>query len=478
MAETSSINFLGSYSGIDRTSIDQLMEVEKLPLVQLSNKKVTLTEKQNAWKDINTRLNTLFEKIKVLQNSDTFTDKKATSSNEGVVSIVASNKSTPTTYKIHVKQLATNSSVISEQITEAYDEETGKVDMEKALNISGTFTIANAQNISRQIDLTTNDSLKDVVNKINNATKDVKDGETTIPGTGISATIIDGRLVLTDSKTGSRDITLSSEDDVLINLKLNTPTDLGNNSVFTVNGVEVSRSSNSVSDVIEHSTINLNKEHGVGEYETVNISLDTEKMSKSIQEFVDQYNSTMTFIESSLDAGNPEVVGSGGVLSGDSTLMRLHSSLRNLVTSKLINPNTTVKDSSQLGITTIDKYGKLQFDSNKLKNALTEDAQNVANFFISKNSENEEIGFAPRLKTYIDSFVSSTDGIILGKTESYDRTLKSLNDQIDRFNLRMEKREEYYVKMFTALDIAMMQAESQMSWLEGQITAMNASTKK
>ena len=56
------INFIGSYSGIDRSMIDQLMEAEKMPLVQLSNKKTTITEKQNAWKDINTRLNSLLKK--------------------------------------------------------------------------------------------------------------------------------------------------------------------------------------------------------------------------------------------------------------------------------------------------------------------------------------------------------------------------------------------------------------------------------
>ena len=64
--------------------------------------------------------------------------------------------------------------------------------------------------------------------------------------------------------------------------------------------------------------------------------------------------------------------------------------------------------------------------------------------------------------------------MIKSKNESLDRTLRDLNNQIDRFNDRMVRKEEYYTKMFTALDVAMMQAESQMSWLSSQITAMNA----
>ena len=73
-----SINFMGSYSGIDQTMIDQLMAIEKRPLVQMSERKTTMESQKNAWNDVRTRLNNLFEKIKVLQNSDTFSSMKAT----------------------------------------------------------------------------------------------------------------------------------------------------------------------------------------------------------------------------------------------------------------------------------------------------------------------------------------------------------------------------------------------------------------
>jgi len=46
------INFIGSYSGIDQSIIDKLMEVERLPLNQFNTKKESITEKQNAWKDV------------------------------------------------------------------------------------------------------------------------------------------------------------------------------------------------------------------------------------------------------------------------------------------------------------------------------------------------------------------------------------------------------------------------------------------
>ncbi|MPW24785.1 flagellar filament capping protein FliD [Alkalibaculum sp. M08DMB] len=460
------ISFIGSYSGIDKGTIDKLMEAERMPLVNLTNKKTGITAKQNAWKDINTRLNTLFEKLKVLQNSDTFTAKKATSSNENIVSMTTSKDAVPGIYNIHVEQLASSASVISGEISLA------EGNINKELGIEGAFTIGNADGISFDIAIEEGDTLKTIAAKVNDASND----------TGISATIINSRLVLTDSTTGKRDITLTDGvggNGTLAQLGLSDTASVkeGTNALFTVNGVEVERNTNTVDDAIEHVTINLSNVHSAGQYETVNVELDTEKLTKAVQEFVDQYNSTMTFIEGKLAAGDPEVPGSAGALSGDSSLMRLHSSLRSLVTSTLNNENSSISDISQIGVSTVDRYGKLEFDATKLTEALSKDPQNVMDFFTSNNVDGKDIGFASRLNSYVDSFVSNSNGIIKIKTEGLDRTLKDLAKQIETFNARMVKKEAYYIKMFSALDVAMMKAESQMDWLAGQINAMNTKAK-
>ncbi len=483
------INFIGSYSGIDKSAIEKLIETEKLPLVQLSNKKITITEKQNAWRDINTRLNSLFEKIKVLKNQDTYSSKTAKSSNDKIVTMSPSKNAVEGTYKINVEKLATNSSIISGEIDLKGGNTSSKLGIEGSFVIrNNDYKIGDGENNSATITIKEEHSLKDIVNEINSFTKDRKDpndNSITIKGTGITATIIDNKLVLTDSKTGARKITLEDgEGENSILSKLGLPkgeNEGGQDAIFTINGVEVKRSTNTISDAIDGVTINLLKEHKDGEYDTVTVSLDTEKATKAIQDFVDQYNSTIKFIEDKLAAGDPKVPGSAGTLAGDGTLMRLHSSLRNMVTSSLGNEKTNIKDISQLGVSTIDKFGQLKFDSSKLTKALEDDIQNVINFFDSKTEKDgkeKEIGFVSRINTYIDGFISSNEGVIKTKTEGYDKTLKDINRQIETFNKRMEKKEEYYIKMFTALDVAMMKAESQMNWLQGQIDAMNGVKKK
>ena len=474
------INFMGSYSGIDKSMIDDIMKAEKMPLVQLANKKTSITDKQNAWKDINTRLNSLYEKLKELEKQSTFTSKVATSTNDKIVTMNVGTGAPEGSYNIKVEQLATSTSIIGNKIEGLVEGKFAKGTFAE----DAFFTITNNEGKEIRIEVSDGDSLQSIAKKINDAlTEPVEEGKTG-ENIGIKATIVDGRIVLTDEKTGERGITLHGAGETLEKLGLDEFEGTTNNGVkaeFTINGVDVTSDSNKVTGVIEGVTINLHKAHAPGEEDIVTVSLDTEKATKAVQDFVDQYNSTMKFIEEKMAAGDPEIPGSRGTLASDGALMRLHSSLRNMVTKAISSEEGVIKDISQLGVSTVDRYGQLHFDSTKLVNALAENPNKVIDFF--KGEEGKE-GYSSLINKQIDYYISNKKdehgrtGIIKSTMDSYDNVIKDLNRQIENFNERMERKEQYYIKVFTALDVAMMQAESQMSWLEGQINAMNGMTKK
>ncbi|MBO1265354.1 flagellar filament capping protein FliD [Proteiniclasticum sp. SCR006] len=464
-----SINFLGSYSGIDQSTIDQLMAVEKRPLIQLSEKKTNTETQMSAWNDVRTRLTNLFDKIKALQNTETFSSKKTSGGESATLTV---SKNTPEgTYDISVSQLATRGSVVGGAIT-AMTSVSG--DSSTELGLTGKFSINAAEDGSGNvIEVTATDTVRTISDKINAISKE----------SGVRSAIIDNRLVLTNVETGNAEIKLADLEGGTMRSDLGLDTSTGGaeiipgkNAKFTVNGVDVERTSNSVNDVIEYTTINLTKMHAEGQSDSIVVSKDTSKVEEAVKGFVDQYNSTMNFITDKLKAGTPGETASRGTLAGDSSLIRLQSTLRSMVTSSIANENTSIGDISQLGVSTVDKFGQLSFDASKLNDALNEDPLIVQNFFNSKNAEGNEIGFVSRINGYIDSF-SSTTGIIKGKTDSFDRTLKDINKQVESFNIRMERKEAYYVNMFAKLDTAMMQAESQMGWLTSQISSMTPTKK-
>lgn len=490
MSVSNSINFLGSYSGITSETIDSLIAAQSGKLTQYNNQKETLTKEKTAWSDIQTRLTNLNTKMDTLMDPKSFFSKKTTSSDETKLAVTSETNAVPGDYKITIERLATASRLTSGQILT-----TGQTNT-TALGFEGTFKLSSQDTSEigasdpktlKQVDITvaSTDTLKDVITKINATTKD----------SGISATIIDGRLSLTDAQMGDRTISATSATDLADKLALNPAATgvaqatqvAGNTAKLTVNNmITLERNTNTITDAIEGMTLNL-KGTTAGSPVSVSVADDTDNTLKVVKDFVEQYNSTVSFITEKLSVGNPSSeTNVAGSLSGDSTLMRLQSSLRQMLTGGVeiqktdpSDPNETQKYDfiGSLGIT-VDRYGKASIDETKLKEVITNEPDRVASFFsrsitVDGTTEKKKVGLADKLQTVVNSFVDSKDGMITAKNKTYDKAMDDIAKKIEAFNVRMEAQRERYVKTFTALDTAMMQAESQMSYLSSQLTSSN-----
>jgi|SRR6056297_46377 len=460
---SSGINFLGSYSGIDQTTIDSLMAVEKAPLVQMADQKESYESKQNAWRDINTRLDSLMTKVRELQYPSVYEGKAVSTTNSETVSASATSDAMNGTYDIEVDRLATSTRIIGTKVLA--DGDTNGTE----LGITGNFTITNGDGDFETIALEATDSLSSITEKINELSDSL----------GIVATAIDGRLVLSDDDTGSRLLTLTDADGTSLSALGLDPSDpavlveTGQSAIFSINGIDIERNSNAISDAVEGLTLELGAETVEGETVNLCVSNDTAAAAEKVEAFIEQYNSTLAFMQEKSDAGNPETAGSAGTLAGDSTLQRMISTLRTTVGRSISGLDSQYSDASQLGITTVDKYGALQLDASKLTSALEDDAGAVANFFHDTDSEGKEIGLTANLETYLNSLIAAGTGIVEVREDGLARSLETLSDRMEAFNDRMEMREAYYIRTFAALDVALQQAESQMSWLTSQLGSLS-----
>ena len=404
--------------------------------------------------------------------------------------MTAGTNAVPGDYTITTERLATASQLLSGEILTTGQTSTS------ALGFEGTFKLASQDTSEigssspmtlKQADITvaSTDTLKDIITKINATTKD----------SGISATIIDGRLSLTDAQMGDRTISATSTTDLADKLALKPAATgaakatlaTGNTAKITVNNmITLERNTNTITDAVEGMTINL-KATTAGSSVSVSVADDTDNTLKVVKEFVEQYNSTVSFVTEKLSVGNPSSeTNVAGALSGDSTLMRLQSSLRQMLTGGVAiqktdpaDPNETQKYDfvGSLGIS-VDRYGKASIDETKLKEVITKEPDRVAGFFsrsitVDGTTEKKKVGLAEKLQTVVNSFVDSKDGMITAKNKTYDKAVDDIAKKIEAFNVRMEAQRERYVKTFTALDTAMMQAESQMSYLSSQLTSSN-----
>ncbi|WP_062532602.1 flagellar filament capping protein FliD [Jeotgalibaca dankookensis] len=466
----SSMNIMGTYSGITMETVDQLIQAESGKGVKFSNDQEKLRTEQAAWKDIQTRLTNLSEKLSGLMKPETFNSKKMSLSQEGKFKLTASPEALSSDYTISVTNLATRTQVTGESFTQK------GLKLGDALNESGELVLTipkkmadgTIENKTTVVAITATDSIENIVDRINEGSKD----------SGVSAAIIDNRLVLQSQEFGERQLSVTGDLADKLGLAQAT-TQLGQNAELTVNGIKIVRDSNHLTDITKGVTIDLIAT--TTDPVRVSLTQDLDSTAKAVQDFVDQYNSTLAFIGEQLDVGDPSLANNKtGSLTGDSSLVRLQSQLRTALTQPLQNGHKELNSAKSIGIE-IDRYGVATLDTSKLKEALREDSQAVAHIFkfdkvTSTTQEDgtifkkkEEIGLAQKVNHLLNSFTDSKAGVIATKNESYDKLIKDLGQRIEKFNERIEVKRQQYIEKFTALDIAMMEAESQLNYLMSQI---------
>lgn len=467
------LSFLGQYSGITTDVVDQLIEAESGGKTLLQNKVTKYNQEKSAWSEISSALSNFQTKLKSLQNNDSYYSKIAKSSNEDLATISGnSDAKNGGDFELLVSQLAKQTKLTGSQVSAA---ETNSTD----LNLNGKLTFAyqgektDDSPETVDIDITEKDSLLDIADKINKESKNI----------GVSAVVINKRLVLTNNKSGAKETTLDQTKNTatLAALGLNTSADLGQAAKYSLDGIDMESDSNVISDAIDGATITLKKEIKPEDTVTLSLKNDDSKTVKAATDFVTQYNNLMSLIKSDLDVGNPSASTADssstnvqGKLVGDSTLQRLQSSLRNMIT-QADKDNGASLSPFDMGFS-VDKDGVLSLDEDKFKSQLADSPEKVHDFFYVQGEdsfdESTDTGYTAKLNNLVNEFISNDatkKGIITNKSDSIDKMVKDLNSQIDDFTARLADKREQYIAQFTQLDSIMMQADSQMQYMQSQL---------
>lgn len=365
----SNLGIDGLISGISTTDlIKQIMAAERKPLTTLQQKKLELQSKSDAWRDVNTRLNNLRNTVYNLQSSITFNGRKASVSDTSVVTVTANNGAAETSYNLEVLELAKAHTISS-------DAKQANI----SLGYSGTVKIN-----GKELSITAADTLNSIADKIN-TTKDI----------GVSASVVqidanNSKLILTSRTTGAgNDINLVDDNGILDDLglfKAENEIQAATNSKLKVNGITIERATNVINDAIQGVTLNL-KSAKPGTSIAVEVQADYDKIVDAVRKFVDQYNSTMSFIKDNLAYDDKTKV--KGKLFGDSSLMNIQNQLRKFISKTVSGVDESVNQLSLIGISTgkansgIDnaKSGMLQFDESLFREKLQNHFDDIAKLF-------------------------------------------------------------------------------------------------
>jgi flagellar hook-associated protein 2 len=212
----------------------------------------------------------------------------------------------------------------------------------------------------------------------------------------VSATVApEGQIQVEDLESGASQLslTLTPESSLLDFGTFGTASTLrereiqaGEDAELEVDGVTVTRSSNTIDDVIAGVTLNVE-----GEDQDTTLDLDVERdvdaIEEKIQGFVDAYNDVKDWISQQFTY-DIEAQEAGGVLFGDSTLR----SIRSTIQSQLINPVWGMSDGFEslalIGIR-LNSENRLTIDSATLSGYLQSNFHDVEALFVAKGAAEE-----------------------------------------------------------------------------------------
>lgn len=375
------ITFTGLGSGTDfDTLIEKLVQIERTHINRLESWKSEWSAKVDAFQVLNTKLLTLKTTAEGMDTMDEFLIKAATSSDSTVLTATADSGADVSSHTVEVNQLATNDIWIGQT---SYSSETAAVTTTGAkvfqYDYDGSTDIA--------VDIPDNTTLEGLVNIINSDPDNP----------GVRASIL--KVADSDYRLQIRGLDLGADyqfsiDDAQTTLSGAATADFietqtASNSQFKINGFPtaagewISRSSNTISDVLEGLTLNL-KDTGTA---TITLNVDNEAVKESVRTFVTQVNEVRVTIKQLTEFD--DVTEEGSILTGNYGVQLISSKLKNIIATKGTGfdyTDDTYSVLGQLGITTdadegSPTMGQLLLDEEKLDDALTSNPEAVAELF-------------------------------------------------------------------------------------------------
>lgn len=443
MAATSSIG--GLASGLDTASIiSQLMALEALPQTKLKTQVTTEQGKVSALQKVNTALQALATAAGTMTSSATgsWASLVGTSSSTAV-GVKASSTAFPGSFTVTVGQTA-----LSHQM--AFTDAHAKSDTVTGATTSVLLKRAGEPDV--QID-TANGTLEELATAINAADAGVR---ATLVRTGTSGGTDQYRLLVESSTTGA-DQTFDLTDSTGAALLGGATVRAGRDATIDIGGITATSTTNTFTDVVPGVTLTLAS--GATGTADIAITRDAAGQSASVKGFVDQINALLTQVGSLTSTSKD----AKGVLAGDSTLRRVTGALQDAIYPA---------DGSSMATfgVQIDRYGKLTFDADKFAAAYQADPVAVAAAFAGTD------GFASRIKSVADAASDKFDGSVTGAINSHSTAITRLNENIARWDDRLELRRSALERQYTALETALSQLQSQSSWLTSQLESLTAST--
>ncbi|MDC3188723.1 flagellar filament capping protein FliD [Pseudoalteromonas elyakovii] len=463
-----SITSAGVGSGLDLESIiSATLSAENTPKMNaFIEKEETLQVELSSLGEVKSAMSKLQDTIEKLADIDNFNKrianiKQPTSDDGDLISVTPTSDISPGDFNIEVVELAQGSRATSNAglFTSTDDVVTAS---------GGTLSFA-AGDKSFDLTLDAGATLADLRDAINDSDENF----------GVTANIIntgtESKLVFTSNVTGTgNDLVITNDTAELDNVSTlaNDGVTAGGIAIASgdeaksaeikVDGISIVNDTNTFKDAVQDMTIVAKRQSVDGETAKLSVDVDTESVSKLVDEFIANYNNLIGQIGLQTRVGKP--------LNADSTIRSFDSQLVNALSTPITGagPFSSIFDIG-LGV---DKDGYLEKSSlvRSLNEAMDENYDDIGKAFAGEN------GIAKQLESLFDNYLDSK-GIMNQRETSLNSQLDDLEDDVLNHEYRMEELEARLRQQYAGLDVLLAQMQSTQTYLSAQLSSLPGFTK-
>lgn len=446
---------IGAGSGLNTSEIvTSLVAAERAPQQSaLDRMKDRADVRISAFGVVKSALSSLQESFDRLDDLSDVKQLSLTSSDSTAISGTATSDAAVGSYAIAVTQLAERDS----WAFTGFDSET------ESLNSGASITLTVVKGgVTSNITVAT-PTPENIVTELNNA------------GLGLSASLVDtgaasNRYVLSVSGESGEDnaFTLSADAGLSGATQMTTAA----NANFTVNGIAISRASNSVSDAVSGVSLNLNKVSGST---TIQVSPNRDEVKTRIMDLVTTFNDVKAVFNElqNGDDAEDELIGS---LATDSTLRNVIRSIQNKLTSPISTASGDINYMTDMGIG-FTREGTLEVNESRLDTVLSSSFDDVVTAFTANTENQTEYGEASRglagdMSVLIASF-TKTLGSVSSEIRNAEEALTTYETRLAELDARMARIQDRYTQQFSAMQQIVDQMNSTSDYLTSQLNALN-----
>ena len=455
MASIDYVQALGAGAGFDTKKIvEALVNAERAPTEARINSKIAESEATiSGLGQAVSILNVVQDAALRLNDAKDFQTFSVSNSQNSAFSATSTNSARAGSNNITVSQIAQE----QRSVSNAFASETNQFSSD-AVTLSLTVGSADATTIN-----VADATLQGTVSAINAA------------DLGVTAEIVDTgvagdryRIQLIGETGADQSFELSSSDESISFSSVQTATD----AQLNVNGIDFTRSTNVIDDVLTGVSISLNTvTDGAA---SLTISQDNNQARANIVDFVTIYNEAQRQLK---ELSNSTA---DGALAGDSIFRGLTSSLRNIVLGTSSSAGTNIQNLSGMGIA-VARSGELVVDDAKLDSALANNYADVVQIFSANTddqaaSSDAAAGLAGDINKLITN-ATDTDSYLVTQQETLATANSTREEELSDLADRMERVEERYNRQFLAMQQIIDQMNSTKESMESSFANLPFSNR-